>query len=72
MRILFVTGGAFAKPFGGYRSRALTSFEYVNRLAGGSSLLANESLFRVFARKERRRDLARYGDVVKAAGIRLE
>jgi glycosyltransferase involved in cell wall biosynthesis len=60
MRILFVTGGAFAKPFGGYRSRALTSFEYVNRLAGGSSLLANESLFRVFARKERRRDLARY------------
>ncbi|MEI6632419.1 MAG: glycosyltransferase [Chlamydiota bacterium] len=60
MKILFITGGAFAKSFGGYRSRALTSFEYVNRLAGGCALLANEALFRVFARGDRRRDLSRY------------
>jgi glycosyltransferase involved in cell wall biosynthesis len=60
MKILFITGGAFAKPFGGYRTRALTSFEYVNRLTGGCALLANEALFRVFARGERRRELSRY------------
>jgi glycosyltransferase involved in cell wall biosynthesis len=60
MKILFITGGAFAKPFGGYRTRALTSFEYVHRLTGGCALHANEAFFRVFASGERRRALRNY------------